>query len=636
MTSQPAAARSKFTNLHTGQPFKALYSGVKTDATATQKIKANGSYFAVPWGGTAGSIGVFPIQKSVAETVKVETGPPVLLAHGKQIADFCFSPSNERILTSCTKGDAIVRLWKMPSTLDAWQPAGKDASSSSGDAPAPPMEMDVPDLFLAGHEKRIEIVRFHPTVANIMASGSADSTVRLWDIEAIQDKLSLTVPNDSTPQCMSFDYAGDAIAAASLDAFLYLYDPRAQITPTQSVATGHNPSKGIKTLWIAPDPMILTSGFTKQGLRELCLYDSRMLADPTTRIQEQGTGVGILLPIYDQALPLIYFGSRGEGIRVYEVASGTMKLVATLKMDKQATQIDMLPKTVCNTTKCEISRFIRLGADNTIELSSVHVPRVNGDSVFQEDLYPPLTSVNLTATPSQWFAAAKASIEPLMVDVIPTNAAGDDKADFPVLPALPQKDAFFAITPTPPSNVKRSKTLRRMSTSKINNPTVNTARHSTVAGPASAPPTLTTSDAPASGNGHSALHRQSTSASISSTSSVTTPLPKIPMETPALLEKRNWFTITWEPNHLRLRKATLFIYADSKAEHPLKCVQLTQMTRIAALTFPGNAAGFTFDGLGVTHRYKVPDVAIRDRWVDVMRGCEQRVSECEAGRRADA
>jgi coronin-1B/1C/6 len=37
---------------------------------------------------------------------------------------------------------------------------------------------------LKGHAKRVEMVKFHPVADNIVASASVDKTLRLWDINA--------------------------------------------------------------------------------------------------------------------------------------------------------------------------------------------------------------------------------------------------------------------------------------------------------------------------------------------------------------------------------------------------------------------------------------------------------------------
>lgn len=54
-------------------------------------------------------------------------------------------------------------------------------------------------------------------------------------------------------------------------------------------------------------------------------------------------------------------------------------------------------------------------ADNAVDTTSINIPRVNCDLVFQEDLYPPVTVVDPTSSSKDWFDK-KQSYEPLLVN----------------------------------------------------------------------------------------------------------------------------------------------------------------------------------------------------------------------------
>jgi coronin-1B/1C/6 len=49
-----------------------------------------------------------------------------------------------------------------------------------------------------GHAKRVEMVKFHPVADNIVASASVDKTIRLWDVNAQGASFSLRAPADPT------------------------------------------------------------------------------------------------------------------------------------------------------------------------------------------------------------------------------------------------------------------------------------------------------------------------------------------------------------------------------------------------------------------------------------------------------
>lgn len=79
---------------------------------------------------------------------------------------------------------------------------------------------------LSGHSKRVECLRFHPVAKNVLASGSADKTVKLWDVEAQKEQISLGEHTDSV-QCIDFNWNGSLVVTVSKDKKLRIFDARA-------------------------------------------------------------------------------------------------------------------------------------------------------------------------------------------------------------------------------------------------------------------------------------------------------------------------------------------------------------------------------------------------------------------------
>ncbi|KAJ3106892.1 Coronin-2B [Phlyctochytrium planicorne] len=539
-------------NIFQSTPFKAAFSNVKVEATAKDKMKCGLSAVALPSGG---SLAVYDIPSDITETKKVETRPPHLLAHNKPISDYIFSSINDRILASCTKNDALVRIWKLPDQIRFENPT----------------ENDTPDIFLAGHEKRVDLLRFHPTVGGILFSSSADSTTKVWDIEVIQDRITLEIPNNSSAQCMCFDYGGDSLCLTANDASMHFYDPRAQAEPIQSVVLPHNPSKGVKTSWLSPDNLILTSGFSRQGFRELYLYDTRKFQEPVFKFAEDKTGVGILHPFWDSALPLVYIFAKGEGFRVYELQEGKLQLISNVKADKQISQVDIQPKAVCNTSKCEIARFIRLGNDNTLDISCLNVPRANCESVYQEDLYPAFTAIDHNVRPYQWFDD-KESVSPLMVDMnsIPKEA----KIELPDLPPLPKivttDEKLFDVSPAPLNRTfTRSNTVRRVTTKLLREARLEVSEGGAAKQKASAAPAP--HDAKVEGN--------------------------------VFIERRYWLTTAWEPQYMSIKKSIIYLFQAKDAENPISSIPLQQTEKVE-ISKMGESFILAFDFQATKYRFK--------------------------------
>ncbi|KAI8910469.1 hypothetical protein EDD86DRAFT_225948 [Gorgonomyces haynaldii] len=385
-------SHSRFKNIYSNPSTKSAYSGVKIDTLCNTKLKCNDTSIAIP-GVNGASVGVFPLITEPETTFKVIQNAPLLLNHGKQIQDFEFAPTGN-LLCSVTRQDCLVRLWQIPEIALSQQTT----------------ETDLVHIYLAGHEKRIDAVKFHPTCQGILSTASSDQTIRLWDTEQLQDKIVLeSVQSNCTG--LDFDYFGNLLSASYQDSTVHVYDPR-QHQSIQALKTEHHPTKGCKAIWLHPDPFLVTTGFNQQNQREIKLWDQRKHTESVQSLFIAESGVSMLQPFWDPCLPLLYMHCRGEALRVYEF-QGTLSFMSQLKMPKLPMAVDLLPKTVCQVNKCEIARFIRLGTDMSIEHTSIYVPRVNGDSVFQEDLYPPLSRPNQASTPDDWFEKQE-SIAPLM------------------------------------------------------------------------------------------------------------------------------------------------------------------------------------------------------------------------------
>ncbi|KAL2917780.1 hypothetical protein HK105_202653 [Polyrhizophydium stewartii] len=596
---QKAVLDAWFRNAFSATTGKALYTSVRTDPVATTKIKANEKYIAIP-GVNATSVGILPVPQSLSdEPVKMEQHAPYLLAHGKQIQDMTFAPSEPSIIATSTRSDTLIRIWSLPHELPRAQ--------------VPPTETDVASVFLAGHEKRVELLRFHPSCPGILASCASDATIRLWSVETFEDRISLTCPAETTAQSLAFDYEGDLVVAGMSDAMLHVYDPRASTDPQLSVFSDHAPAKGCRVAWMAPDTLIASIGFAKTGGdRCVHVWDTRAFDEPVQTLALAGSGVGLLAPFWDPALPLLYLAAKGEGVRVLELDQGSLRLAATAKVEKQAVAMDLLPKSVCDAKKCEIARFIRLGTDSAIEMTSIFVPRVNAEAIFQEDLFPLVCAVNKDANAAQWFDASE-SIQPWMVDMagVPAHKASADAEPLAAVAAAADQPAAGATGLAPPKQHaharNRSPSLRRTGTMRGG----RAGGHHTREGSS------------ASGRGSSTARGAGIPSSGSLSQSMD--LLGISEEPPLLegvlgLERRGWFGSVWEPVYVAARQRKLYLAADKNPDSPMRYLRFAAMSGTTPFAVsPADDSGLQIDVQGqAPHRFKAASKDERDRWVAVI------------------
>lgn len=50
---------------------------------------------------------------------------------------------------------------------------------------------NVPEKVLEGHQEKIYFIKFHPLASDVLASGSYDMTVRIWNLASGEEKLQL-------------------------------------------------------------------------------------------------------------------------------------------------------------------------------------------------------------------------------------------------------------------------------------------------------------------------------------------------------------------------------------------------------------------------------------------------------------
>jgi WD40 repeat protein len=85
---------------------------------------------------------------------------------------------------------------------------------------------------MKGHTKKAHLVRFHPTVQDVLVSAGYDQTVRLWDINAQQEKIVLGDASGTegsfgdVVQSVDWNWPSNALLTSCRDGDARLFDPR--------------------------------------------------------------------------------------------------------------------------------------------------------------------------------------------------------------------------------------------------------------------------------------------------------------------------------------------------------------------------------------------------------------------------
>ncbi|KAF2481684.1 putative actin-binding protein [Neohortaea acidophila] len=277
---------------------------------------------------------------------------------------------------------------------------------------------------LSGHSRKVGHVLFNPAAENVLASSSGDYTVKLWDLE--DGKSKLTLKHNDIVQSLSWSANGDMLVTTSRDKKLRFWDVR-QEKPAHEVA-GHAGAKNSRCVWMGDLDRVATTGFSKMSERQLGLWDIRNPEKPVggdfTLLDSSS---GVAMPFWDDGCHILYIAGKGDGnIRYYEYENDKFESLSEYKSAEPQRGLAFMPKRGVNTHETEIMRAFKTVNDSHIEPISFIVPRKSES--FQEDIYPPTVGTKAGTSSAEWLSGNSAlppkfSMEDLYDGKVPTQVA---------------------------------------------------------------------------------------------------------------------------------------------------------------------------------------------------------------------
>jgi len=356
------------------------YDELKITRTAHDAnfVSASPLYFAVMWEAAGGgAAAVIPWDKYGKEAGNV----PVINGHKEKLTDLEFSPFHDNILATASE-DCYGKVWKIP------------------DGGLKDNIVDNPAQTLLGHKRKLMTVRFNPVGDNVVATSSADLSVKVWDIEVGAAKNDVAAQHSDLIQSCEWNFGGSLLATTCKDKKLRIIDPRANSVTSEVEC--HLGVKGSRCLWLGEKEKVFTSGFSKTSDREICFWDPKKLTEPLKK-ETIDQSSGVLMPFYDNDCALLYLAGKGDGnIRYYEIVDEAPYYYYLSEFKSATPQRGLcnVPKRMVNVSECEVDRMLKLSV-KMMEPVSFCVPRKS--DIFQDDIYPNAFNGETDTTASQWF-----------------------------------------------------------------------------------------------------------------------------------------------------------------------------------------------------------------------------------------
>ncbi|PAA53428.1 hypothetical protein BOX15_Mlig002940g1 [Macrostomum lignano] len=325
---------------------------------------------------------------------RVERDPPLVTGHKAAVLDIQWCPHDDDCIASASE-DCTAKVWRI----------GAESFSSGF--------LTDPYRDLVGHNRRVGLVVWHPTVHMVLLTAGADNKVLIWNVDEQSILCDIDFP-DVVHSC-SFNWTGSLFVCSCKDKMGRVINARTgEIVAEQKLHEGAKPQQVV----FLRDGRVFSTGFSRMSERQWGLWDGNSLE--LIDRQELDSSNGVLFPFYDPDVNMIYLVGKGDSaIRYFEVTEDApyFHFLSMYQSSDPQRGMGWMPKRGLDVSTCEIARLYKLHQRGLCEPISFTVPRKS--ELFQDDLYPDTCTDAYALSVSDWLSGKDS--EPVLQSMRPSN-----------------------------------------------------------------------------------------------------------------------------------------------------------------------------------------------------------------------
>ncbi|XP_058458809.1 coronin-6 isoform X2 [Malaya genurostris] len=264
--------------------------------------------------------------------------------------------------------------------------------------------MTDPVVDLVYHQRRVGLVLWHPSALNVLLTAGSDNLIVIWNVGTGEVLVRIEChPDTIYSACWNWD--GSQLVTTCKDKKIRILNPRSGEILNEAIA--HEGSKATRAIFLRHG-LIFTTGFNRSSERQYSLRAPDALGDPIVMV-DLDTSNGVMFPLYDPDTNLIYLCGKGDSvIRYFEVTPEQpfVHYINQFQTPDSQRAIGMMPKRGCDVATCEVARFYRLNNGGLCQVISMTVPRKS--ELFQEDLYPDTLADEASISAEDWISGSDA------------------------------------------------------------------------------------------------------------------------------------------------------------------------------------------------------------------------------------